>query len=143
MSRAIAAPPSSGSEVGDADAGGVTMAAPLSLPGARGAIRWLGRERGADNDAVYRDWLGLDDQTLDALRAGGVIRALPREAPGFPLARFPSGSPLVLLLALAGWVREDAILDFVDGCRQVLRQQLGIRDGGRIAVDADAVGITV
>ncbi|MDI1463093.1 CoA transferase [Catellatospora sp. KI3] len=38
-----------------------------------GRIGWTGRPRGADNDAVYRDRLGLDADELAALRESGVI----------------------------------------------------------------------
>ncbi|MBV1852603.1 CaiB/BaiF CoA transferase family protein [Catellatospora tritici] len=38
-----------------------------------GHIGWTGRPRGADNDAVYRDRLGLDPAELAALRESGVI----------------------------------------------------------------------
>ena len=54
-----------------ADGEVVTTAAPF-LAG-RGTIRHLGRARGADNDAVYRGWLGIPDDELDALRAAGVV----------------------------------------------------------------------
>lgn len=38
-----------------------------------GRIGWTGRPRGADNDTVYRDRLGLTDDELTALRDTGVI----------------------------------------------------------------------
>ncbi len=38
-----------------------------------GRIDWTGRPRGADNDAVYRDRLGLTEDELTTLRATGVI----------------------------------------------------------------------
>ncbi|MEV4415801.1 CoA transferase [Catellatospora sp. NPDC049609] len=38
-----------------------------------GRIGWTGRPRGADNDAVYRDRLGLTEDELAALRTAGVI----------------------------------------------------------------------
>ncbi len=38
-----------------------------------GRIAWTGRPRGADNDAVYRDRLGLTEDELTTLRATGVI----------------------------------------------------------------------
>jgi crotonobetainyl-CoA:carnitine CoA-transferase CaiB-like acyl-CoA transferase len=58
--------------VDDADIGPFTTTAPLPL-GAGGRIRHLGRGRGADNDAVYREWLGLDAGELADLRAAGVV----------------------------------------------------------------------
>jgi crotonobetainyl-CoA:carnitine CoA-transferase CaiB-like acyl-CoA transferase len=61
-------------ETADPELGTVTTAAPLPLrPAAPGTIRHLGRARGADNVAVYCDWLGLDDTELQALQAAGVI----------------------------------------------------------------------
>ena len=39
----------------------------------RGSIRWLGRTRGADNEAVYRDWLGLSADELAGLVRGGIV----------------------------------------------------------------------
>lgn len=38
-----------------------------------GKIRWAGRPLGADNEAVYRDTLGLSDEELAELRAANVI----------------------------------------------------------------------
>jgi succinyl-CoA:(S)-malate CoA-transferase subunit A/succinyl-CoA:(S)-malate CoA-transferase subunit B len=38
-----------------------------------GGIAHLGRALGADNDAVYRDLLGLDAARLSALRAADII----------------------------------------------------------------------
>jgi crotonobetainyl-CoA:carnitine CoA-transferase CaiB-like acyl-CoA transferase len=38
-----------------------------------GSIRYLGRGLGADNELVYRDWLGLGFEELAGLRAEGVI----------------------------------------------------------------------
>jgi crotonobetainyl-CoA:carnitine CoA-transferase CaiB-like acyl-CoA transferase len=57
--------------VDDAALGSVTTAAP-GLPGA-GTIRHLGRDLGADNDAVYGDWLGIDATELARLRAAGAV----------------------------------------------------------------------
>lgn len=45
----------------------------LAAPPAPGRIRWLGRALGADNDAVYRDWLGLGQEEIDELRASGAL----------------------------------------------------------------------
>ena len=58
--------------VDDPDIGPFTTAAPLPL-GADGRIRHLGRGLGADNEAVYREWLGLDADELADLRAAGVV----------------------------------------------------------------------
>jgi len=55
-----------------AEVGGLTTAAP-SPHGAGGTIRWLGRARGADNHAVFGEWLGLDAERLAALAREGVI----------------------------------------------------------------------
>ena len=42
-----------------------TMAAPFPARAQdAGRIRWLGRELGVDNHAIYRDWLGLSSQEL-------------------------------------------------------------------------------
>lgn len=38
-----------------------------------GSVDWLGRDKGADNDAVYLDELGYDRATLDRLRMDGVV----------------------------------------------------------------------
>jgi crotonobetainyl-CoA:carnitine CoA-transferase CaiB-like acyl-CoA transferase len=61
-------------DVDDPDVGAVTTSAPLPLrPEAPGIVRHLGRALGADNVAVYRDWLGLSDAELEALAAAGVV----------------------------------------------------------------------
>ena len=61
-------------EVTDPDAGPLTVTAPHPLcvqdPG---RIEHLGRALGADNRAVYVDWLGLDDEQLAALAEDGII----------------------------------------------------------------------
>jgi crotonobetainyl-CoA:carnitine CoA-transferase CaiB-like acyl-CoA transferase len=57
--------------IDDPDLGATTTAAP-ALAGL-GTIRHLGRALGADNHAVYVDWLGLDDVELERLRAAGVV----------------------------------------------------------------------
>lgn len=46
--------------------------AAVGSPG-EGAIRWLGGELGADNDAVFIGWLGLDRAELDRLCAAGIV----------------------------------------------------------------------
>ncbi len=38
-----------------------------------GRVRHLGAALGADNDTVYREWLGLDPEELERLRHDGVI----------------------------------------------------------------------
>jgi crotonobetainyl-CoA:carnitine CoA-transferase CaiB-like acyl-CoA transferase len=45
----------------------------LRLAGTPGGIRFTGRRLGQDNEAVYRERLGLDDQRLAELRTAGVI----------------------------------------------------------------------
>jgi crotonobetainyl-CoA:carnitine CoA-transferase CaiB-like acyl-CoA transferase len=56
----------------DDELGPVTTTAPLPLD-AGGRIRHLGRALGADNEAVYCEWLGLDPGTLADLRAASVV----------------------------------------------------------------------
>ena len=60
-------------EVDDAEAGPITTAAPSPRTQATAHVRHLGRGLGADNRAVYCDWLGLDERELAALAADGVI----------------------------------------------------------------------
>jgi len=61
-------------EVSDEEAGLVAMSAPspagVSEPG---RIRHLGRALGADNRAVYCDWLGLDEKEMRRLVDEGVV----------------------------------------------------------------------
>jgi len=45
----------------------------LATPVPPGDIRWLGRDLGADNELVYRDWLGLGEEELARLRRDGVV----------------------------------------------------------------------
>jgi len=60
--------------VDDAEAGRITTAAPSpARTHDRAAIRHLGRGLGADNHAVYCNWLGLDERELMALTADGVV----------------------------------------------------------------------
>ena len=60
--------------VDDPDLGPVTVQAPVAvLNDTPGRIDHLGRALGADNDAVYGDLLGLDEDRLAALRAASVI----------------------------------------------------------------------
>jgi crotonobetainyl-CoA:carnitine CoA-transferase CaiB-like acyl-CoA transferase len=61
-------------ELGDADGSSIVAAAPSPLrTDGPGRIRWLGRSRGADNDAVYRGWLGLSAEELADLVRAGVV----------------------------------------------------------------------
>jgi len=61
-------------DVDEPEIGTVTTAAPFPLRAERpGTIRHLGHARGADNVAVYRDWLGMADAEFRALAAAGVI----------------------------------------------------------------------
>jgi crotonobetainyl-CoA:carnitine CoA-transferase CaiB-like acyl-CoA transferase len=60
--------------VDDPDLGAMTVQAPVArLSETPGGIAHLGRALGADNDAVYRDLLGLDAARLSALRAADII----------------------------------------------------------------------
>jgi crotonobetainyl-CoA:carnitine CoA-transferase CaiB-like acyl-CoA transferase len=60
--------------VDDPDLGAMTVQAPVArLSETPGHIDHLGRALGADNDTVYRDLLGLDEERLAALRAAGTI----------------------------------------------------------------------
>ena len=60
--------------VDDPDFGPTTVQAPVAVMSSTpGRIDHLGRSLGADNDAVYREVLGLDADRLAALRAEGVI----------------------------------------------------------------------
>lgn len=56
-------------DFGDLDMPGVVP----RFVGDPGAVRFTGRDMGEDNDAVYRDELGLDDATLERLRRERVI----------------------------------------------------------------------
>ena len=61
-------------DVDDGEVGSLTV--PLASPRgtrSRAAIRHLGRALGADNDAVYGDWLGLTADEIAALRDARVI----------------------------------------------------------------------
>ncbi len=61
-------------EVEDAEIGSVVTTAPLPHRiESRGQVRHLGRGIGADNDAVYGDWLGLSRDERAALATGSVI----------------------------------------------------------------------
>lgn len=55
----------------DPELGSMTTAAPFVA--GMGAIRHFGRDLGADNEAVFVDWLGMDASELDRLRAAGVV----------------------------------------------------------------------
>ena len=57
--------------VDDPAIGAVTTAAPAT--GGLGAIRHFGRDLGADNAAIYEEWLGVDTVELARLRAARVV----------------------------------------------------------------------
>jgi crotonobetainyl-CoA:carnitine CoA-transferase CaiB-like acyl-CoA transferase len=60
--------------VEDPDLGSVRVQAPVvQMSATPGTVEHLGRPLGADNAAVYRDLLGLDDDRLAALREAEVI----------------------------------------------------------------------
>ena len=60
--------------VDDPDLGPVRVQAPVAqLTETPGGITHLGQALGAENDAVYRDLLGVEPDQLAALRAAGVI----------------------------------------------------------------------
>jgi crotonobetainyl-CoA:carnitine CoA-transferase CaiB-like acyl-CoA transferase len=60
--------------VADSALGALRMPAPVpKLSATPGAVRWTGRDPGADNDYVLRDLLGIDDDTLAMLRRQHVI----------------------------------------------------------------------
>jgi len=60
--------------IDDPDLGAMTVQAPVAvLTATPGQITHLGRDLGADNDAVYGELLDIDADRLAALRAAGVI----------------------------------------------------------------------
>jgi len=60
--------------VDDPDLGEMTVQAPVArLSESPGRVEHLGRALGADNEAVYRDLLGIDDERLADLRSAGTI----------------------------------------------------------------------
>jgi crotonobetainyl-CoA:carnitine CoA-transferase CaiB-like acyl-CoA transferase len=60
--------------VEDADLGPVRVQAPVAvLSETPGRVDHLGRALGADNAAVYRELLGIDDDKLAAIRSAGII----------------------------------------------------------------------
>jgi len=60
--------------IDDPDLGAMTVQAPVAvLTETPGLITHLGRDLGADNDAVYGELLDIDADRLAALRAAGVI----------------------------------------------------------------------
>ena len=60
--------------VDDPDFGSVTVQAPVvQMSETPGSVEHLGKELGADNDAVYGDLLGVAPERLATLRAKGVI----------------------------------------------------------------------
>jgi crotonobetainyl-CoA:carnitine CoA-transferase CaiB-like acyl-CoA transferase len=61
-------------QIDDPDLGAMTVQAPVAvLTATPGRITHLGRDLGADNDAVYGELLDIDADRLAALRAAGVI----------------------------------------------------------------------
>jgi formyl-CoA transferase len=61
-------------EVDDPDAGMVRLPHPTPrLAATPGRVRWTARPLGADNERVYREWLGLDAAAVDGLRRAEVI----------------------------------------------------------------------
>jgi crotonobetainyl-CoA:carnitine CoA-transferase CaiB-like acyl-CoA transferase len=61
-------------QVDDPDFGTMTVQAPVAiLSETPGGVDHLGRDLGADNEAVYGGLLGVDAERLDALRASGII----------------------------------------------------------------------
>lgn len=61
-------------ELEDPDWGTSTVQAPVAIMSETpGRVDHLGRDLGADNDAVYGGLLGIDAERLDALRAAGTI----------------------------------------------------------------------
>jgi len=60
--------------VDDPDLGSVRVQAPVvRMSDTPGRVEHLAHDLGADNDAVYRDLLGLSEHRLDQLRTNGVI----------------------------------------------------------------------
>jgi len=60
--------------IDDPDVGSITVQAPVArLSETPGHVEHLGRALGADNEAVYRDLLGIDADRLAELRAAGTI----------------------------------------------------------------------
>jgi crotonobetainyl-CoA:carnitine CoA-transferase CaiB-like acyl-CoA transferase len=47
-----------------------------------GAVRWGGRDVGADTRAALRDLAGLGDDEIDALEREGVVRCTPADEDG-------------------------------------------------------------
>jgi len=60
--------------VTDPDLGELRMPAPIpKLSATPGRIKWSGRQPGADNDFVYKELLGMDDDKLARLRSANII----------------------------------------------------------------------
>jgi formyl-CoA transferase len=60
--------------ISDDALGTLTLVSPApKLSATPATIRHTGRDLGADNDAVYADWLGLDAEALAGLRERGVV----------------------------------------------------------------------
>ena len=61
-------------EAPDPEWGKVTVTGVVpKLSATPGSIRWAGREVGADTASVLRGELGLDDEELGRLAAGGTV----------------------------------------------------------------------
>ena len=61
-------------EVSDPALGPLTLVTPSPrLGGTPARIRHTGRALGADNAAVYGDWLGMDAKALEGLVTRGVV----------------------------------------------------------------------
>jgi succinyl-CoA--D-citramalate CoA-transferase len=60
--------------VNDPTLGSMRMPAPVpKLSATPGAVRWTGREPGADNRYVFSDLLGLDEASIEALQRQNII----------------------------------------------------------------------
>ena len=58
----------------DPDLGELRMPSPIpKLSATPGRIKWSGREPGADNDFVYKELLGIEEEKLTSLRSANII----------------------------------------------------------------------